>query len=448
MKLPFNLTLSKNTETPVNSTGKINTEDSLAKIQQTNPSPLLSFSTDANDTDTIKVRSFMQRTMIDIRTWYTSMQTAEIMENKLALWKCMRECINDLGVSAAIDYRNRQLLSIPWNVVNEDGKTINEELTKLFNEEWFYKLMIQLVNCKYWGPGCFQIDQIYDINSTSNTLKITEIMRPFYNPQMGFINFYPNATMKADDKESIDIRNTTPYCDWVLEFHTIEGSENLGLLNKIMPWFLYKKLATQAWADFAENFSVPWKILKTDIKSEEERRYFIRLLKDMGKSAAIVMKKTDELEMMQPNSIDAYNVFKELIHMCDSQIQMLILGSDKLLSSNGNGGLGSTDSTAHADEFHKMLHADQLEIKYWVNNYFMKRLSNLGVISDTKSIWNFESQDNLSPDDYIKLITAMGMNYEISAEDLTDIFGVDIVKKIAPAMGQNPMNANDNEGIK
>lgn len=451
MKIPFfNLTLSKTSYTN-NQQGSINTEDALAPVERTNPSPLLSFSTDAQDHDNIKVRAFMQRILQDIRTWYESLKTAEIVENRWYLWKCYRECILDPGVSAAIDYRNRQLLSIPTHVIEEDGETENEELTKFFNEEWMYKMLINAANCKYWGPGCFQIDQIYSINSYSNTLKISEIMRPFYNPQMGFVNFYPTGQMKPDDEQSIDIRNSEPYMDWMLEFLTMEGPENLGLLNKIMPWFLYKKLATQAWADFAENFGVPWKLLKTDIKNEEERRYFIRLLKDMGKSASIVMKKTDELTMEQPARIDAYQSFKELIQLCDSQIQMLILGSDKLMSSGGAKGLGSTSSKEHSEEFHKMLHADQLEIQYWVNNYFKPRLINLGILPEGNWKWEFESQDNLSTTDYITLIQAMGANYTIPEVDLDAIFGlhgVKLVVKPTPTMGQNPINKDEENGVK
>ena len=69
----------------------------------------------------------MQRILQDIRTWYESLKTAEIVENRWYLWKCYRECILDPGVSAAIDYRNRQLLSIPTHVIEEDGETENEE---------------------------------------------------------------------------------------------------------------------------------------------------------------------------------------------------------------------------------------------------------------------------------------------------------------------------------
>jgi hypothetical protein len=405
-----------------------------------NPNPL-----PAIEEGTISMNWMKTRTIQTIRDWHNSLNSAEVLQDRKALLKVYREAILDPTVKACIDYRDRQLQSIPWELNKIGTDEPDEELTAYFNREWFLKMLSVIQKCKYLGPTALQIDQI-----NKNSIDFTEIPRYLYKPEKGVIS-YSDVGYSGDKVEGqIFIRTTEPYSEWIMEFLTIEGSENLGLLNPVSPFALWKRLAQQSHAEFAESFGNPWKVMKTTKQKPEEKRILLEMLKKMGKSASIVLDKDlDEIELINPSSPDAYNVFIQLAQSCDNQIEKLLLGSNVLLGNQqATGSYNMSDS--HQTEFHKLLKSDMKEIEFWVNGILIPYLVNLNVIKDGYE-FKFMVDDSMSPMEYKDVLAVLLPHYDVSIEDIERIYGLDIVgyknTSGTDLIPENNEMENDEEGV-
>ena len=401
--------------------------DAMDDVKVENPKPLDEYTgggkNELGGTDT-RIASFKQRTLQTIKTWYLALQNAEQTKNRQNLMKVYRDVILDPTVSACIEYRNKQLLSIPFELVNTETEEVDEEATKELDKEWIYKLLNFACDCKYWGPGLVQVDEILE----DNTINFTEIYRAFYEPIEGYVDWFPTGSKNRDnagDGITIYVRTTEPFYEWCFEFLTKEGPENLGLLNKVAPYALWKKLAIQSQAESCESFGSPWKVMKTNKQNPDERRNLLEGLKSMGKASAAVIDMTDELELLQPGTPDTSTIFQSLINTADSQIEKLLLGSNVMLGNQqGTGSYNMADGAT--DEFHKMLQSDQREIEFWFNNYLMKRLINLGVMKEGLK-FQFTTQDNMSPNEYKDVLSVLLPYYDVDKNDIEEVFGLNIL---------------------
>lgn len=360
----------------------------------------------------ITVPNSLFRTRQDIERWRSALQSAEspLFPNRTELYRLYKDLVFDAHVHACIQTRKNQILQSEFKVVDLSGN-VNEEKTKLLQNKWFYDFISYSLDSMYWGHSLIQF-----LSLRNNVFDGVELVqREFVKPEFDIVTSSIGATQGTNYLDA-------PYNKWCIP---VGDKRDLGMLAKIAPYVLWKKVAMGSWAEFNEMFGTPIRIGKTNTRDETTRSQMEGMLKNMGASAWGVFDTNDLIELIESNRSDAHQVFNELINMCNREISKLILGQT-----------GTTDekSFAGSAEVHeRILHmygeADEQYIKS-VLKYQLIPLLNMHGMGFENMCIEIEEEDKFSPLEKSKIDLELLKYYNIDPKYIEEKYGVPVTEKV------------------
>ena len=210
------------------------------------------------------------------------------------------DVVLDGHISGLIEHSKlEKLLAQEFRVIDIKSGETDEELTDKLQAHWFFKFLEYSLDSRWYGHSLIEFEQISaDLVST-----------PIVVPRCHVVPEFGVYLKQLSDSKGIAYRDT-PFMNYLVE---VGDNNNLGLLNKAAPHFLYKKNASIAWSEYTELFGMPIRIGKTNTKDNEDLNRMEAMLKDLGSAAYGVFKEREEIEFVESNRGDAYNVYDKLI---------------------------------------------------------------------------------------------------------------------------------------
>lgn len=360
----------------------------------------------------------------DIKAWRTAWQQALAIENpiRLPLYSIYTDLQVDMHLSGCVEQRKGMVMRKSFKLVDDKGVE-DTAATELLESAWFKQLLSHALDSRYWGHSLIQLGDLVETPSGLSYTEARLVPRVHVKPEAGVIVRQPTD----EPSKGYDYRNSS-MAPWVIE---AGDPYDLGLYLKCAPHVISKKNMTAFWDQFGEVFGMPVRIGKTTTRDERERNKIERMLQDMGSMAWGLFSEGTEIEMVESQHKDAYNVYDKRIDRANSEISKGILGQTMTIDS----GSSLSQSEVHLQVFNNLVDADADFIRDLVNDRLLPRMLAHGYpIQGLRFAWD-EGMD-YTPEQQVAYETMLADRYEIDPTYFADKYNIPILgkKEVAPAM--------------
>lgn len=264
---------------------------------------------------TIENEISLQRLQQEMSMWRQAVLSAENVINPLRteLYRGYKDGMNDAHLTAVWQNFKNSILGCTFQVYKK-GK-IQKDQTDFIMRKWFYEFMNHALDSKLWGNSLIQFGDIED----NEFVNIDLVPRWYVRPELNLVVPYFGSIAGTD-------YTLAPYKDWLISINGDGSKSDLGLLMKIMPYYLWKKTALAAWGNYVQLMGIPMVTIKTDTTDAVALQNAQRMVKEMGNALRAVIDKEDEIELVESKSSSVSDNFQGLIDICNFEISKIILG--------------------------------------------------------------------------------------------------------------------------
>ena len=255
------------------------------------------------------------RVRTDISTWRSALQYAENIQYpvRLELYRLYAEIMLDAHLSSTIGIRKSYALGADY-IVTRNGVEV-PELTEKIRAKWFSDFINLALDSMYFGFSLIEFNQIDQLTKEFSSLDL--VPRQYVKPEFGIVGATPASLTGESYLDA-------PWSNWAIG---VGERTDLGLLAKCGPLVLWKRAAEMAYAEYAEMFGTPIRILKTDSFDEETRQAGENFMRNMATSAYAVIGKEDEVQLISDKQAAGVEImFNGLIEKMNQEISKLIVG--------------------------------------------------------------------------------------------------------------------------
>ena len=208
--------------------------------------------------------------------------------NRCALLDIYTDVGVDMHLTGCVGQRKGFVTKRGFKLVDKGGKK-NDEVTALFETEWFDEFVSLVLDSRYYGHSLIQFDVAIDRDGQMQ-FPIPELVpRKHVRPEYGVIvrnqNDVPQSGISYREGE---------FADWCIE---VGKPHDLGLYLKCCPSALSKKNMLAFWDGFGEIFGMPIRIAKTTSQDEKSRNKIQDMLAKMGAAFYGVFPNDTEIEI-------------------------------------------------------------------------------------------------------------------------------------------------------
>jgi len=401
-------------------------QSSLMQLQEmkNEPAPVVDVKKQWIPTQLIRQES------VDAKRWFSALRMAENIVNptRYNLLMIYNDCITyDPHLFSLISTRKNKVLSKEFKVVDKEGNELFDK-TELLKHSWFFNFMDLALDSTYFGHSLIQFSDIVDGNFTEVELVQRQHVRPEFQI---IVDTYAQftGTNYNDPNNAIS--------EWVIEC-VYKNRHELGLLNKVCPYVLYKKLAIQAWAELTSRFGVPLRIGKTaNILDESLRNNMQNMLQNMGNSTWGLFAEGDEIEIIE-TKVKNGEMFETLLRYIDEQISKLVLGGT-MVSDNGS---SRSQSEVHERTAEEYCSADLQFITRLVNDKLLPLMSFHGLGFENL-FFQFDNTEKVTIDEQFAFDSKLLDYYDIPTNYILQKYGTPVEAKAQPAQFKQEIASED-----
>lgn len=362
----------------------------------------------------------------DIGEWRIALSLAESIENpnRTELIKIYKDVDLDGHITGIVGSIKNKIKSKPFMIVDSNGE-IDEDKTKLFQKEWYFKFIDFIVEAPFWGFSLVQLGDIKDDGFPTIEL----VPREYVVPEFEVVRKDLFGT--SGDRKNTFKYNESPLKDW---FIFIGEKKNMGLFNKATPHALAKKnLFIEMW-EYGELFGMPIRVGKTDIKDDQRREQMAKMMENIGSNAWGVFDKDDDIKFVEASGGDSTAVFIQPIKLSNEEISKAFAG--QVATFDEKSFVGSAEVQERI--FNELIIAFMRNAAFIINNQLIPRMV-IHRMLPPGFRYKWKAEEILSIIDRSKIITDLTKaGYEFAPDTVTEEVGIKVEGFAEPekAVGQ------------
>ncbi len=348
----------------------------------------------------------VSRMRSDIKSWTNAESSALAEEPKtFSLQLLLGQVANDALLHSQIQNRKQQLFTASFALKKTNGEVDKEQTAKLKKSALYRDITNAILDAEnLWYS-------LIELNGDKDNLKCIVLPRTNIIPQTG--TFYRNY---SEEKNPVKYRELPEFGKYILEF---AGSEELGLLNKVVPHVLMKRFAQSCWSELCEIYGIPPRVMKTNTRDTNMLNRAKTMMQQMGSAAWFIIDSNESFEWA--NSVSTKGeVYSELITLCNNEISMAISGA--IIGQDTKNGNRSKDESAQ-DLLWQLVQSDMEKVEQQWNAVVIPALLKIGWLSGDIS---FEFDPNEDVEQLFKFATGLMPYKEVDNEWLEEKFGVKV----------------------
>lgn len=331
-------------------------------------------------------------------------------------WQALSELYQNLlldnHLASVIDTRILFVQRSAFKLVDDKDKE-NPELSWLLERPWHEEMMYKVLFSRYQGRTLIEM---YNLTPSGEIAEIEEIPQPYFNAKTGLI------TQEADGTTGWDYRSE------MFSKHYLQVGKNhdLGMLEKLAPIVLAKKLALGSYQDYIEKFGVPPIFITTDREDDNRLQQLFTAAQNFKSNHFMVGRGKEKFEIGIPGNTGVAP-FDALIDRTNDEISKRILGGSGLTDEKAFVGSADIQYRLLKDRYE----SDKLFYKYIFNEHIKPRLISISPIYKPleKHYFEWDNTETLDIKSIIDAVQKLGNIYEIDPEYVTKITGIPILKK-------------------
>ena len=369
-----------------------------------------------------KTISMTRQDIAKMRTAQNAFRNAE-NPSVWQLYNLYDYILDDATLTSQIENRIQDTLGSSFTL-KQKGGDVDQELTDTFqNSELFNEIITQIINTRFYGYSVIELDWKQEGQNEAQ-LAATLLPRQNILPKSGTLLFDYN------EEKGVKYRELPEYGTWILEFGK---PGEMGLINKAIPYCLFKRFATSCYSELCEIYGIPPRVYKTDTQDPQAVARGKQMMRDMGSAAWFIIDTTEEFEWAKGSTTNG-EVYTNLIRLCDNQNSLLISGA--IVGQDTVHGSYNKDE-AGQKLLSKLILADMAMVEMYMNTRVMPALARIGIIpADYVFAWEVSEDLGVL---WKRTLEALN-HFEIDPNWVKDKFGIAITGK----KEQTPLMSNFN----
>lgn len=341
----------------------------------------------------------------------------------------------DAHLSAVLETLESQIVGERYMLarINEKGKyTKDVEATRKIQGTQFIKIIKGIVEAKLYGFTALEI--LPDLDSKTGKIKeVNLIERRNVLPDQRRIVRRQGIWSPGWDFDSPQYQNN----------YVLINSGTLGLFSATTPLILAKKFTLANYVNFSHTYGQPIIHGKTESDNSQDRKRLANDIASAAQNKVIVTGLNDEVDIKTFTMSNSEKVFTGLMEVVDKEVSNLILGSESMA--------GATQSYVGATRAHQDIFRDRVEvyreyIENVMNEEIVPRLVAMGYIEDGLE-FKYSRRLEMSNKDQIELYTFLTERYEISADEIEKVFGVNVGRQLNLTSSGQTKSENKKTGV-
>lgn len=366
------------------------------------------------------VENFKDASRKDIDKWRKALLAAQNIDDpKFNLYyDLLDDLMTDGHLQSQIQIRKLSTLNTDFQIINRKTSVINEELSFIVQQQWFYELLNTCLDSIITGTKLVEFSNFQNEKVSFNIIPSRNVVstrgKVFPDVQK------PDFILYQDDI----------FKPWIFQI----GKEGeLGVINNIIPNLIWKRNVTQAWAEFCEKFGLPLITATTNTADAKVIDNVHEMLLSLGEASVGTFPPGTDIKFQEANRTDAYNVYMQFLQINTNEISKILVGSTMLSDQGTN----RSQTEVHERSLdNKIAQADKKLIQYIVNDQLFPLLNLQGYNIGEDDIFEFKTAEQEIDLPQLWNITngLLNSGYEVEQEWISKTFNIPIEgkKKIKP----------------
>ena len=350
----------------------------------------------------------------DIALWRQAWQAAINLDHpsRQLLYDIYTDCLVDLHLQGCIGQRKGIVLKQKHRLVDSQGGE-NAQATALLEREWFYDYINLALEARYWGHSLIQFGDIVQTSGGLSFTGVELVPRKHVCPEHGVL-----LRSVGDDWHSGIPYREGDIAQWCIE---VGKPTDLGLLLGVAPQCISKKNMLGFWDMFGEIFGAPMRIARATTTDPGERRKIEGALQNMGSAFWGLFSEGTDIQIVESNRGDAFNVYDRRVDRCNSEISKGILNQTMTIDS----GSSLSQSETHLEVFDNVIQSDKKMLAYNINDHLIPFLLRHGFpLSGLRFEWDDSAE--YSPSEQLDIERTLLQYYEIDPQYFVDKYNISI----------------------
>lgn len=348
----------------------------------------------------------------NLRKWKQAVSAATDPDqpSKQALAEFYDNLLLDNHLRSIIDSRILYVQRSTFKLVDDKGVE-NKDVSWLLERPWMEDLIRMVLMSRFQGATLIEI---YDTNSKGELQEVNEIPLPYFNTKLGII------TKEIDDVTG------WPYKEGIFANYYIQvgKDKDLGMLERLGPIALAKKLALGSYQDYIEKYGVPPLFITTDREDDGRLTQLMEAAQNFKSNSWMVGRGQEKFEVGQIQS-GGTDPFLPLMEYANNEMSKAVLGGSGITDEKSFVGSAEIQFKLAKDRFE----SDKLFFKYIFNEEIKPRLLKLSPIYQPLEKYYFEwdNTETLDMKGIIETVEKIGNIYDIDPDYITEVTGIPIL---------------------
>lgn len=293
----------------------------------------------------------------------------------------------------------------------DSKKVKSDEITELFERPWFEEIIAITLGSRFRGR---RMIEMYDLNSDGELETVDEIKQPWFNTKKGIILKRPGDTSGWNYRDGI-------FSNMYVQ---VGKNDNMGMLTRMAPIVLAKKLGMGSWLDYIDKYGVPPLFITTDREDNTRLQQLWKAASKFKSNNFMVGRGQEKFEIP---AIGGSGVapFDQLCTRADNMMSKRVLGGTGLTDEKGF--VGSVDIQYKLAK--NRFDSDGLFFKYFFNTQIIPRLVKLSPVYAPLINFKLEydNTETLNQKEIIDTVVKLGTQYDIDPVYITNVTGIPII---------------------
>ncbi|SDE75660.1 phage portal protein family protein [Riemerella columbipharyngis] len=324
------------------------------------------------------VESFKDKSRKDIDKWRKAIQMTQLLENPR--FQDYHDLVDDLltdgHLQSQIQLRITATLNTDFHIINRRTGEENEELTFVFQQQWFFNLLEKALWQIIRG---FKLVEFRAFNAEK--IDFSEI------PQRHLVPTQNRIIPDLSDYNTFIDFSAPKLAAWLLP---IGRTSDLGLINNIIPAIIWKRNVAQSWAEFCERFGIPLITATTNSRDAKAINDVHDMLIGIGEASVGTFPQGTEIQIHEANRTDVFRVYSEFIQLNTDEISKQLVGSTMLSDQGSN----RSQTEVHERGLNEKIAAsDKRSVTFMVNDQLLPLLKIQGYKIGDDDVFEFKTAE-------------------------------------------------------
>lgn len=293
----------------------------------------------------------------DVQSWIQAVKAAEnsIVPHRKQLYNTFLDVSIDLHLDSVMQKRIRAVKTTPFEWLEFDNEVIKEN----FRSPWFAELLSIIQNRIFYGTTLAE----FVFGADELITDVLMVPRQNVKPELGIIT-----------KDGVSLSGIN-YREGIYPYYILQIGRNndLGLLTKLAPYVLMKRVNLADFMRYNEMFGMPLRVYEYDPNKPGAKTQMERQAEEYGSAAYIVIPKGfGQVTFPESTKQSSAYAFDKAHEILNNEITIGVLG--QLLTTGGEGGGSYSLGQVHASVESAINMEDRLMAEYVINYPFKNNI--------------------------------------------------------------------------